>query len=140
MSATTKEPKVELAPEPVTVDGQEVTAEEIEQTLRAIRSKRLLDDEVARMQKIEEETGFKSYFLANARYPWERIQVPGTRDGWYRFTRGRMLIDSAEKEQVVTEACGHRLHTEDLDSPRACRACGTLWWSSSAWTECQLKH
>jgi hypothetical protein len=56
------------------------------------------------------------------------------------FHRGRILIDSPQKEELIKTACAGRLHEEDLSEPRRCKTCQTLWFSTSALLECQLGH
>lgn len=119
----------------------ELSADEFEAALRVVVEQRRSAKIAAKL--VEDATmtnGFKHYFLANPKFPFEKILMPGTNGSFYAFFRGRILIDSPGKEELVRNACGNRLHEEDLKEPKRCRGCGTLWFSTTAHAECQLSH
>jgi hypothetical protein len=118
-----------------------VTAEEVEEALVLIRERRIAEAETQRLLAESQQTnGFAHYFLANPKYPYERVLVPGTHGQFYAFYRGRILIDSPQKEALIRSACAGRIYEEDLGTPKKCRVCQTLWFSSEALAECQLGH
>ena len=113
---------------------------EIEEALKIVAERRLATIEATRIREESEYTnGFKHYFLANPKYPYERILIPGSRSFW-AFYRGRILIDSEEKEALIRSACEGRVFDEDLTEPKRCRICGIQWFSTAAHAECQLGH
>ena len=113
---------------------------EIEEALKIVAERRLATIEATRIAEESEYTnGFKHYFLANPKYPYERILIPGSRSFW-AFYRGRILIDSEEKEALIRSACAGRVFDEDLTEPKRCRICGIQWFSTAAHAECQLGH
>lgn len=123
------------------IADRDPTADEIEEALRVVRERRLAKiAEERRLEELTSSNGFKHYWLANPVFPNERILIPGTNGQFYAFYRGRIVIDSPQKEELIRTACAGRIYEEDLKEPRKCRVCQTQWFSSTALAECQLKH
>ena len=115
--------------------------EEIEEALQLVHERRLA--KIAEQEALEKATstnGFAHYFLANPVFPMERILIPESNGQFYAFYRGRILIDSPQKEELIRRACAGRIYEEDLTEPRKCKICQTLWFSSTALAQCQLGH
>jgi hypothetical protein len=117
------------------------SAEEIEQALVLIRERRIAEIEAQKLLEASRSSdGFQHYFLANPKYPYERILIPGTHGQFYAFYRGRILIDTPQKEALIRTACAGHIYDEDLSIPKKCKICQTQWFSSEALAECQLGH
>lgn len=115
--------------------------DELEEALAIVEERRLVKfQEERRLAEMTSTDGFKHFWLANPVFPGERILIPGTNGQFYAFYRGRILIDSPQKEELIRRACDGRIYEEDLKEPRKCRVCQTQWFSSTALAECQLKH